>query len=75
MPLDARQLQIQSCKIKATLTEAMTLTHPISLSLSPVKCMQNSQVPAAVWKMYGHIVVDSVIIRRKVERKVFRMED
>lgn len=59
MPLDARQQQIQSCKIKATLTEAMTLTHPISLSLSlsPVKCMQNSQVPATVWEMYGHIVV------------------
>lgn len=34
MPLDARQLQIQSCKIKATLTGAMTLTQPISLSFS-----------------------------------------
>lgn len=34
MPMDARQLQIQSFKIKVMLTEAMIPIHPISRSLS-----------------------------------------
>lgn len=78
MPLDTRQLQIQSRKIKVTLTEAMTPTPTLfclSVSLSLVKCMQNFNVPAAVWEMYGHIVVDRVIIRHKLGRKDFRIED
>lgn len=68
-PPDACQLQSKAAKSKR-LTEAMTLTHPVSLS--PVKCMQNLNVTAAVWEMYRNIVVDCVIIRCQLERKVFR---
>lgn len=59
-PLDARQLQIQRSKIKATLTEAMTPTHPISLSPPPEKSRGKTNISAAVWKLY--ILINRAII-------------
>lgn len=77
MLLDRCQLHIQSCKITATLTQAMTLSYYYSFSLDlPVEWKQSLNVSVALCKRYKQIMSLSLEIKCKLlKRGSFILKD
>lgn len=70
MLLDRCQLHIQSCKITAMLTQAMSPSYSISFSMaSTVECEQNLNVSVALCERYKQLMSLSIEIRCKLNCK------